>query len=64
MANCIQLREVSRTVTVLLMRLKESRNTNRGIHMSIQEALLIIEMADHDSVTAIDFIEALETVEA
>ena len=30
--------------------------------MSIQEALLIIEMADHDSVTAIDFIEALETV--
>ena len=34
----------------------------RGIHMSIQEALLIIEMADHDEVTAIDFIEALETV--
>ena len=32
--------------------------------MSIQEALLIIEMADHESVTALDFIEALETVEA
>ena len=44
--------------------IKRRLKTKGSSIMSIQEALLIIEMVDHDEVTALDFIEALETVEA